>query len=187
MTNSHLLQKYGFTVRENPNAKVTFIPQMAIDQMFLNQEKELKDKLYERKEIPRMDDIFYFYEKKFDANILASLRIAFLTTDMVNSMTFDHIWNHETFKSPLSSTQEEIVLNAIYNHIFETYRAIKDKDYDFLRDQIEFDSVHNVNLYNIYNIERDEQLIMKNNLAFIQRKLDDLHHQRLMEKRQQLR
>jgi hypothetical protein len=110
-SNHHLLQKYGFTVPENPHAKVPFYPEINTEKQIVSQEFELKHKLYQKLDIPMFNSTYYFYQKKFDINMLVAYRIAMLTSEMVDTLTFDHIWNTEDFKAPLSKTHEELVLN----------------------------------------------------------------------------
>jgi len=148
---------------------------MKLEAELINQESELKKKLYEKTGIPSFENVFYFYEKKFDVNLLYSMRIALLTSDIVNKMTFEHLWEFETFKDPISLTQEELILNVLMRHFESAYRAIKDKDYAEMRDNItEIDSLEKVHLYNIYNIQSEEQRILDKNIKFISQKLDDL-------------
>ena len=180
------MQKYGFTIKDNPHSKISFEPYDLWDMSLVNQESKFKRKLFEKTGIADIQGLYHFYEKKFDANILACLRIAFLTSDMVDKFTFEHLWEKETFREPLSSTQEELVLNSIYNYLNNWYSKVKHKNYAELRDNIQFDSTESVNLYNIYNIQHEEERILRKNLIFIQRKLDKLHHQRLIDKREEL-
>jgi hypothetical protein len=113
LSNYHLLQKYGFTEINNPYANVPLYASWNSEASLITQESQLKMKLYEKTGIPHFMNTFNLYDNKFDPNILASLRIAFLTTDMVDSMTFEYLMEKEDFKKPLLITQEEIILKSI--------------------------------------------------------------------------
>ena len=109
MGNLHLLQKFGFTLPDNPYSRVPFYFNPKKYAGMMADEMELKIRLYQERGIPNFMYGFCFYKNKFDINIMKSLRVAFLTSDIVKELTFDHIWHHETFEEPISSTQEEII------------------------------------------------------------------------------
>jgi hypothetical protein len=49
LSNMHLIQKYGFTLEDNQYTSVPFYPNWGIEKSILQEEMELKVKLYEKK------------------------------------------------------------------------------------------------------------------------------------------
>ena len=148
---------------------------MGHNQVLLDQEIELKHKLYEHKGIQDYRGAWYVYENKFDINLLKTLRIALLTTEMVEQLTFDHLWNHETFDEPLSRTHEHVVLNALYDFLNLCYKTVSGKDYkEMRRDLSTIDNLHKLHLKNIFTIQDEEQQILKKNLEYVDNKITEL-------------
>lgn len=179
MGNLHLLQKFGFTLPDNPYSRVPFYYNAKKYAEMMGEEIELKFRLYQHTGISHFMHGFMFYKNKFDINIMKSLRIAFLTSDMVRELTLDHLWNHETFENPISSTQEEVILNTILGELEEALEPLEGKDYVSMRNNLgEFDSIRKVHKYNILNYQIDEQVILKKNIRFVEKMRDEVLRQR---------
>jgi hypothetical protein len=165
---------------DNQYNSVPFYATFPEENMLISQEKELKFNLYKKTGIQNYLMAFRLFDNKIDPNFLASFRIAFLSTDMINKMTFDHVYNHETFKNPLSKTQEEIILKAILRNINSFLNELQrgrsgEQTYAEMRDAIGMiDSTYKMHMFNVYNLQHDEERVLAKNKAFIEEKIKDL-------------
>ena len=178
LSNYHFLQKYGFTLDNfNSLQKFPLYFKFLDYKSIVDDQMELKFKLGQHKKIEDYRGLHYLYDNKFDMNLLKSLRIAFLTSDLINQLTFEHLWNHETFDKPLSIPQEETILLALKSHVQEWYDAVKGKDYLSVKEGLgEIDHINKVHMKNIYTIQHEEQTMLQKNLKFIDQKINELQN-----------
>ena len=152
LSNMHLLQKYGFTLLNNEYTNVPFYPNWGIEKGILNEEIELKIKLYDKTKIKAHNITWHFYENKLDAMLLPSLRIAFLNSDLVSKIGFENLWNKENFLKPIDDSQESLILEWLLRNMRTAYGLVKNKNYKELLDgTIPIDSLNKLHMFNIYN------------------------------------
>lgn len=170
LSNMHLIQKYGFTLEDNQYTSVPFYPNWGIEKGILQEEMDLKIKLYQKTKIKSHNITWQFYENKLDSMLLPSLRIAFLNSDLVTKIGLEHLWEKETFQKPIDAGQESLIYDWLLRNLRTAYKLVKDKNYKELRDNIgQIDSINKLHMYNIFNIQNDEQRILDKNIKYIEK------------------
>ena len=170
LSNMHLIQKYGFALEDNQFTSVPFYPNWGIEKGILQEEMDLKIKLYQKTKIKSHNITWQFYENKLDSMLLPSLRIAFLNSDLVTKIGLEHLWEKETFQKPIDAGQESLIYDWLLRNLRTAYKLVKDKNYKELRDNIgQIDSINKLHMYNIYNIQNDEQRILDKNIKYIEK------------------
>jgi len=81
LSNSHFLQKYGFTLQDNPNNKTVVRTHMREYEKYLFDETALKQEISQKLNIQISSHLSYeLYMNRFDQSILQRLRLIFLTS-----------------------------------------------------------------------------------------------------------
>lgn len=124
-----LLQKYGFTVPNNPFNSLNMTPKYHEEQYFIAEEADFKKKLLKHHNIEPSLFTPQLQLDKFDPNIFKSLRVMMLRGDMILSMGKEKLFNDIDFSKPFDNVLEYAVKNALSREIMDQYTHISGMNY----------------------------------------------------------
>ncbi len=195
-SNATFLVKYGFCINDNPNHEtyISFFEQLeeegnstpkfistAQDNFLLNDlinsEINYKNTLLERLNIDFNNVVDYnlrLFPNKLDINILKILRILLLNNEA--NFSKDSAFNHD-FSKMYSKNNEVLIHQYLLNTLNYHYRFINDKDYSEKIEQIgKIDSKEKLDTMNLYIMEREEQILLRKNIDYLNRKINEINN-----------
>lgn len=111
LSNSHLLQKYGFTLPDNANNALSFNAQFYEYSALLGEETKLKQVARARLGFPQLTTRFplTLYKGRFSQEMVRQLRLSFLTSkNIMEGEGSQYFSEAETYKDPFDPSNEQI-------------------------------------------------------------------------------
>lgn len=119
-SNISLLQKFGFTVPNNPYNSLQMTPKYHEEQYFISEEAQFKKQLLEHHQIEASLFTPQLQLDKFDPNIIKSLRVMMLRGDMILSIGKEKLLQTD-FSKPVNDLLEYAIKNALSREIMDQY------------------------------------------------------------------
>lgn len=124
LSNMHLVQKYGFTMMDEEQAKLNVVNgsyPFGDYQQIVYEEQRLKQELSQKKQIPYNSERFLglsFFPNRFDPSLLARLRLSFLTSQTIMDKGGTKIFNDTIdFQSDFDQFNEECSVQYLIDAI----------------------------------------------------------------------
>ena len=180
LSNSHLIQKYGFTEQENAHNQVTLNAPYHDYTAIVNEESGFKEELRSKFGFPqstvRMP--LSLYKGRFNQESIRQMRLNFLTSKNVMDFTpttqtesgTEHFLEHETFKDPFDPSNEQLTFQFLTKSLESSLSKLKPRDFYLSRIgdlESNIDSLDSYHLLNVYRLHLDEYDILKGNLDYL--------------------
>ena len=131
LPNTHLIQKYGFVLKDNPvKQSIIRIPYHDYS-AFLYEESALKKKVSQRLRIPFNQNFLSatLHTDKFDGSIMQQLRLSFITSKTLMDIGGSHHIDNHDFKTYLDKNTESMAYDFLIQSLESNLGDLKPLDH----------------------------------------------------------
>ena len=180
-----MLAKYGFLERDNPfsQMKISLDFDHGQYQEYAGDQFLLKQRILASSGETWNLESAVIYKSKINNDIITLLRVYFLTSaDLRTSIKINsYVW--KDFQSELSPANELLVFSFLKDSLqrqLDNYEVLKAQRLQIQVDSECYEAIGRLpdrNMSNMLSIVLEEKEILRNNLAFVEKKLTALHSQ----------
>ena len=180
LSNSHLIQKYGFTMADNPYNQLSVTAPYHDYQAIVSEEAKLKQQVRSRLSFPNTSSrmLFSLFKGRFNADTIRQTRLNLLTSKSIMEFLPDqgdltstqHFLERETFKEPLDPENEQMSFEYLISTLEGYLSHLKPREH-YLSSagnlESSLDSLDKFHQLNIARLHLDEVDILKGNLEYL--------------------
>ena len=172
MPNMNLVQKYGFTTRDNPNKKVVTNLPFHDYGTIAYEETDLKVHHSKRIGIPYSQEALFnavLYGDKFSSEVLRQIRLTFLTSRCLMNNGGATWLDDKDFNEALDMENERMTFDFLIEGLEKQLNNLKPRDhYQNSLDQMpQVTSVREMNQMNLNVLHLDEHDVLTKNLSYL--------------------
>lgn len=172
LANTHLIQKYGFVMPENPVKKlITNLPFHDYETIAY-EETPLKMEVSQKYGIPYSQNGIHnavFYSQKFPQEVLRQIRLSFLTSRQLIENGGANYVNERDFSSEVDPENERMAHDFMIESFERILNNLKSREHyaDKLSTAPQVGSISDFNQMNLTVLQLDEHDLLSKNLEFL--------------------
>eukprot|EP00347_Sterkiella_histriomuscorum_P016609 403352531 len=133
LSNTHLIQKYGFTLEQNPNNMIQHSFPFGSFERYTYEEQQLKRKLSQQFKIPINEQRFMgsFYSNRFNQDMFKTLRLGFLASQNIIDRRGTETFINDVgdMSKPFDPSNEQLCYEYLVSALDQSYQKLQPQEY----------------------------------------------------------